>query len=546
MTFGPADRAARIAALTDTEFDLLVVGGGITGVATARDAAMRGYKVALVEKEDFAYGTSSRSSKLIHGGLRYLEQANFRLVFEGTQERATLRKVAPHLVRPIQFLVPVYEESKHGVLTLGVGLWLYDQLAGKRRYARHSRHGAEQLLNLEPSLRTKGLRGGATYYDCMTDDARLCIENAIGAHEAGANLLNKASFVGPTRGEDGRITGGLVRDELSGAELQVKCKVLVSCAGPWTDKVLASHGNERGMIRTSKGAHILFAHDRLPVNHAVVMASRRDRRVVFAIPRGRVTLVGTTDTDFDGDPDQVHATGWDVDYLLETVNHYFPDQGLGHADIQATYAGLRPLVRDDSDSPYDVSREHTVVTTDDGTVTIGGGKYTTYRRMASDVVRACMKVMAIKRKERPRCPTAQAALPGADGFSLDAQWEEEHVAERVAAGLDEETAAYLVGTYGARHPEIDGSERLMEGLPFTVGEIDHAVTRECALTLSDVLVRRLPIFYEAADQGLECADRVADVMGARLGWSDAERAAQIEAYQETVAQSRRWKDAGEV
>ncbi len=547
MSFGVQDRSARLEQLASTDYDMLVVGGGITGLATTRDAAMRGFKVACVEREDFAYGTSSRSSKLIHGGLRYLEQANFRLVFEGTQERATLRKVAPHLVRPIQFLVPVYESSKHGVLTLGVGLWMYDQLAGKRRYGRHSRHKAESLLRREPALRADGLRGGAIYYDCMTDDARLCVENAAAAHELGATVLNQAAFTSPQRNNDGRVVGAVVTDRLSGAEIEVRCRVLIHCAGPWTDAVLSRCGDDDGMIRTSKGIHVLFPHDVLPVNHAVVMAAQSDRRVLFAIPRGRVTLVGTTDTDYSSSPDDVHATSADVDYLLETVDHYFPDHTPGRADIRATYAGLRPLVRDDAESPYDVSREHTVVSREDGTITIGGGKLTTYRRMASDVVRAAMKLLGLKRKEQPKCPTADARLPGAVGFrpAVDAA---PAIEVLVGGGLPEDVAEHLVSVYGARHFGIAAEHggRIIDGMPFCWAEVDHAVCQESALTLGDVLVRRLPIFYEAEEQGLEIADAVADRMSALLGWDEARRAQELSKYGAVVAQSRKWKDADAV
>jgi len=542
VSFGAQDRIERLRKLGGTDYDLLVVGGGITGVATARDAVMRGFKVACVEKEDFAYGTSSRSSKLIHGGLRYLEQANFRLVFEGTQERATLRRVAPHLVRPIKFLVPVYESSKHGVLTLGVGLWMYDQLAGKRRYGRHSRHKAEALLKKEPALREDGLRGGAIYYDCMTDDARLCVENAVSAHDQGATMLNRVEFVRPLRDEDGRISGGVVCDRVSGEEVEVSCRVLINCTGPWTDSVLARCGDETGMIRTSKGIHVLFPHDKLPVNHAVVMAAQRDRRVLFAIPRGRVTLVGTTDTDYGGDPDNVYATSEDVDYLLETVAHYFPDHEPGRADIVATYAGLRPLVRDDAESPYDVSREHTVVATEDGTITIGGGKLTTYRRMASDVVTEAMKTLGVKRKDRPKCPTPNAPLPGAVEFRAAAVVTAA-IEALVTGGMDQDMAAHLVGVYGARHEAIaaDPGGRIIDGMPFCWAEVDHAVREESAMSLADLLIRRLPIFYEAADQGLEVAEAVADRMGALLGWDSTQRDEELEKYGATVAQSRQWK-----
>ncbi|MFT5430483.1 MAG: glycerol-3-phosphate dehydrogenase [Myxococcota bacterium] len=538
MPFGPQNRHERVAAIADADLDMLIVGGGINGVATARDAAMRGFKVACVEREDYAFGTSSRSSKLIHGGLRYLEQANFRLVFEGTHERATLREVAPHLVRPIPFLVPVYEGAKHGPLALGVGLWMYDTLAGKRRYGKHSRYAPDDLVAREPALRADGLRGGAIYYDCMTDDARLCVENAVSAHEEGAIMLNRTSFIAPERDEDGRVIGATIRDELTGISAQVKCRVLIHCAGPWTDEVLAACGDDNGMLRNSKGVHLLFDHARLPVQHAVVMSARADGRVVFAIPRGRVTLVGTTDTDYQDHPNNVRATREDVDYLLETVQHYFPQDPVGYDDVRATYAGLRPLVLDDSDSPYDVSREHTVVERDDGTVTIGGGKYTTYRRIADDVIKGAMKVMGLKRKDRPACPTREALLPG--GMPLDELAAASQLADN---GIADDMRQHLVHTYGSRYADVAAgdSTRIIAGLPYTFGEIDFAVNEESALAVEDVLVRRIPIFYEAPEQGLECVQAVADRMAGLLGWDAAKTSEQTAAYRHTVAVSQQWR-----
>ena len=540
MAFGYTDRQERLGRLTDTTFDFLIVGGGITGTATARDAAMRGFNVACVEKVDFAYGTSSRSSKLIHGGLRYLEQGNLKLVFEGTHERATQRTVAPHLVRPIPFLVPVYDGAKHGTFTLGLGLWMYDTLAGKRRYGRHSRHDTDALLEREPSLRPSGLKGGAIYFDCMTDDARLCVENAVSAHEHGAVMLNRASFVAPIRADEGdRIKGAVVRDELTGREHRVIADSIIHCAGPWTDDVLKSHGDERGMLRVSKGAHICFDRNRLPVEHAVVMSAVTDKRVVFAIPRGRITIVGTTDTDYEGSPDAVCASREDVEYLMETVRWYFPEQELSTADIRSTYAGLRPLVRDDSDNPYNTSREHTVVAREDGTVTIGGGKYTTYRRMANDVMTAAMKAKGIKRSERPDCPTEEALLPGAVGLDIDAEQ-----ARLVGQGIDEETAEWLVLAYGTRHERFssDLGERLIEGMPFHWAEVDYALSEEAATSVDDILTRRIPVYFEAPDQGLEVVDAVADYLQQKLGWTDEQRTKEVETYRASVALSRRWKN----
>ena len=542
MTLGPTNRGERLGALSREPFDVLVVGGGITGVGVARDAALRGLRVACVDRGDFGRGTSSRSSKLIHGGLRYLEQLKLGLVFEGTHERALLQRLAPHLVRPIPFLVPVYEGDRHGPVVLGVGLWMYDTLAGRRRTSRHRRYGPEALAGREPALRTDGLRGGAIYHDCMTDDARLVIENALSAAAAGATLANYVRFMRPLRDAGGRVTGAVLQDALTGDELEVSCRVLAVCAGPWTDEVFgrASVDGTR-MLRTTKGVHALVAREDLPVNHAVVMNARADRRVLFAIPRGPVTLIGTTDTDFDDDPSDVHATAEDIEYLLETVRHYFPDAAATPDRVRSTYAGLRPLVRDDAQSPYDVSREHTIVRDGDGTVTIAGGKLTTFRRMAADVTEAVLDVLGVPRRGRTRCSTGAAALPGAEGLDFAAE-RDGLVQALVADQVPADVAARRVDVYGARHTALadDPVERLAPGFPYTLAEVEHAARSEAALTLEDVLVRRLPAFYELPDQGLECVEAAADRMAAVLEWTPDLRSTRVASYRETVAQSRRW------
>ena len=538
MPLGIHNREERVQSLLETELDVLVVGGGITGVATARDAAMRGFRVACVERRDFGFGTSSRSSKLIHGGLRYLEQ----MVFEGTHERALLRKVAPHLVRPIPFLFPVYKSSRRSPLIVRIGLWLYDLLAGRRRYRRHKGLKAPDIQTTEPLLLDEALRGGAVYYDCMTDDARLCLENALSAAEQGAALLNYCSFV-RAKTENGAISGAVIRDECTGLEHEIRCRTIVQCAGPWTDEVRQRSGySGADMIRTTKGVHLVFPWEKLAIKQAVVLNSQRDGRVVFAIPRGRVTLVGTTDTDHSDSPDSVRATREDVDYLMATVRHYFPVNTPTESDIQATYAGLRPLVRDDAESPYDVSREHTIITEARGVVTIGGGKYTTYRRMANDCVQAVMAVMNLPKNEQPRCPTLEALLPGA-AASETAPDPDCLTAEMQDQPCDPEVAAYRTAVYGVRAVHIANNqpERLIPSLPVTWDELAYAVHREGVVTPEDFLMRRTAIFYEAPEQGLECLEAVADRMAQWFGWPQETQQKYIADYRAIVTESRAWK-----
>ena len=427
MTFPTREEALQ--RLGSRTFDLLIIGGGITGAGIARDAALRGFDVALVEKEDLGSGTSSKSSKLVHGGLRYLEHAQFKLVFEGTNERALLLRRAPHLVRPLPFLVPAYKESKHGVVKLDIGLWIYDALSKFSSPKLHKAYKATRLLELEPQLRTEQLKGGAIYYDCSTDDARLTLENAIGARAMGAEIVTYARVLSLLHAPDGRVVGAKVEDREPGGggrQVSVRARVTVNATGPWSDEVRRLSG-EAPLLRPTKGVHLVVDAKRLAPKHAIVMLARRDHRVVFAIPWGDRTVVGTTDTDYRGDPDHVYAEPDDAAYLIETVNHYFPSVNLEVSDVLATWAGLRPLIAPKAGvSESDVSREHQILDRP-GFVTIAGGKLTTYRRMAAEVV----DVVGAQIGKIPRSTTDARPLPGAEGV------DGELALERIAAELVE-------------------------------------------------------------------------------------------------------------
>jgi len=358
--FSLAARPDLIAQQRTQPFDMVVVGGGITGTMIAWDAAQRGLRVALVEKGDFGAGTSSRSSRLAHGGLRYLEQFAFGLVFEGTHERRTLMDLAPHLVRPLPFVVPTYEGDRNGRFKIGMGLWLYDLLAGRRGIGRHESFDRQAFLAVEPAIRAERLTGGLRYFDCATDDGRLTMATARSALEAGAVPLSQVVFRRPVL-EDGQLTGAEVEDRLGGERYVIRTRTLVHAAGPWTDEVLATWpGDLPAMLRPSKGVHLVVPHERLPVRHAVVMNAPEDGRVTFCIPWREATYIGTTDTEFVEPADEVRATAADVDYLLRIVAHYFPGQAVARDDVISTWAGLRPLVSQDKGSTYDVSREHTI------------------------------------------------------------------------------------------------------------------------------------------------------------------------------------------
>jgi glycerol-3-phosphate dehydrogenase len=526
-------------------FDLLVIGGGVTGCGIARDAALRGFDVALVEKDDLGSGTSLKSSKLIHGGLRYLEHAQFKLVFEGTNERALLLKRAPHLVKPLPFLVPAYKQSRPGLLKLDVGLWIYDGLSRFSSPKLHKTYRADKLLALEPLLNGDSLKGGIVYYDCMTDDARLTLENAIDARALGAVVVTYARVTGLERDAAQRVVGAVVEDREGGAKIRVRARVTVNASGPWSDKVRALVG-ETPILRPTKGVHLVVDAKRLDIHHAVVMLGRRDRRVIFAIPWGDRTVIGTTDTDFQGDLDRVYATGDDVDYLFETSNHYFPGARLSRADVLSTWAGLRPLVAPGSVgavSESDTSREHHVIDRP-GFVTIAGGKLTTFRRMAAEVVeRAGAQLGRI-----PIGGTAERQLPGAEG--IEGEEGLVKVAEVLESkGVSARVAKHLAHTYGVRAHGVlkraagdaTAGAPLDPELPYLAAEVDEAVEEEYARTVSDVLSRRVPLLLRGRDQGLGVAAAAAERMGRLLDWSAARRREEVERYEAVVAETRRFR-----
>ena len=382
--------------------DLLVVGGGITGAGIARDAVRRGLTVTLVDMKDIAFGTSSRSSKLIHGGLRYLEQYEFHLVFESVSERRILQDMAPHLVNPLGFLFPVYKGASKPLWMINTGIRLYEGLSLFRSPQRPRKLKPSDVAEEEPALRRDGLKGAPLYFDCATDDARLTLETALDAAEQGATVATWAKVTSFLKDEQGRVKGAVVQDELGGGLKQIEARAVINATGPWTDQTIAMSRplSGRSILRPTKGVHVVVDRARLPIRNAVVCFHPNDKRVLFAIPWGERTYIGTTDTDFEGDPGAVAATSEDVDYLLAAANFQFPDQALSRDDVIATWAGIRPLMAPQGDdaeelSESSVSREHQILVGHDGLITIAGGKLTTYRRMAAEVVDTAVRLLEL-------------------------------------------------------------------------------------------------------------------------------------------------------
>lgn len=539
--------------------DVLVVGGGITGVCVARDAVMRGLKVALVEARDFAFGTSSRSSKLVHGGLRYLEQYEFSLVFEAVSERRTLLDIAPHLVKPLGFLFPVYKGSRHKLWFINAGMWVYDSLSLFRSPKIHRKLNPKAIAEEEPAVNQDGLTGAPLYYDCATDDARLTLEVALDAAQRGATVASGARLRSLIRDESGRITGAVVEDIVTGALKEIQAKSVVNCTGPWSDRVLAMNDGPQGtapLIRPTKGIHIVVSATKLPVRNAVVCFHPKDGRVLFTIPWGDCTYVGTTDTDWQGDPSKVYADGDDVDYLIEAANAYFPNHQIARDDVLSTWAGLRPLIRpaDENVGESAVSREHSILVGRDGLITIAGGKLTTARRMAAELTDTAIKLLKLQ-GQLPSgvagCTTDREPLPGAVGWPQDddADAVAASIAEAGGGAISAETARLFADTYGMRGHDVARlaasdptlAAPLIPGRPEILAQVDWAATEEMAMTVADVLLRRTQVYYRHPSQGLDAAEVVGRRLGAKLGWTEAQIAASIQDYRDEVEASRAWR-----
>jgi len=541
-------------------FDILIIGGGITGAGAARDAACRGLRVCLVEQDDFASGTSSRSSKLVHGGLRYLEQGEFSLVFEAVTERRILMNIAPHLVNPLAFLFPVFADSRRGVFTVNVGMWLYDGLSLFRSPKIHKNLSRKDVRQCEPLLRQEGLKGAPMYYDCSTDDARLTLENLLDAAGHEAVVLNYARVVGLVRDPSGRVIGARVVDRFTGEETTIAARAVINATGPWSDRTRSlGASNATNRLRTTKGIHAVVDHERLPVQHAVVCFHPLDGRVLFAIPWGEQTYLGTTDTDYPGDPGEVAADSHDVSYLLEAINHYFPSAGLTSADVFSTWAGVRPLISSEGPgAESSVSREHEIAIDADGLITIAGGKLTTYRRMGSEVIdKALGLLMMLGQVPKGLRPsgTSTEPLPGAVGWPEDD--DHDKVADLIektgAPHLSRRTATMLAGRYGTRGRDIaervisdpSAAAVLVPGRPEIMAQVDFAVLEELAVTVRDILIRRTQLFFRDTDQGLSACEAVAARMRSLLGWTEQREVAEVLAYQQEVARSRRWRHPDE-
>ena len=526
-------RSEQMAALEGRVFDVLVIGGGITGCAIARDAALRGLTVALVEKEDFASGTSSRSSRLVHGGVRYLEHGHLHLVFESSAERRRLLRLAPHLVHPLEFTWPVYAGARIPRWKLQTGLMLYDALALFRNVGRHRGLSRAAVLHHEPRLQPAGLLGGARYFDAATNDARLTLANAIGAAEAGAVVVNHAAVTALLT-ENGTVAGADVRDAIHGSAVKVVAKVVVNATGPWSDEVRQldaslPSGSAVRALRGSKGTHIAVPRARIGNNDALTLLSPHDGRVLFVLPAETNAIIGTTDTYTSSPPNEARPTNDDVRYLLEAANTFFPAAHLTGDDVVSAWAGIRPLLPGPATTPGAATREHAVTTSPGGMISITGGKLTTYRVMAGDVIKAVLSRLG-RRVGEDRAKSL--ALPGGDFAALD-----DLMAQARHATGDDALARHLVTTHGSRWQRVwefvapdDGRAPVDAALPYHLGELRYSATSEMASTLGDLLIRRTHVAFETRDHGLGAAERIAPAIAPLMEWGAADQRAAIDDY----------------
>jgi glycerol-3-phosphate dehydrogenase len=521
-----------IRSCADRRFDAAIIGGGINGAAIAYAAARSGLSVALFEKGDFASGTSSRSSRLIHGGIRYLEYGHLGMVFESSRERRTLSAIAPHLVRPLAFTWPVYRGARIPRWKLRAGLLAYDLLSRYGNFAGHQSLAMEQVLESEPALSRKNLLGGARYYDAATDDSRLTLANVRAAVSRGALALNHCVLRGIT--SEGKETilnlSDVHRADGETVEFSCSARLVVNATGPWTDDVirLVRSGGEP-VVRGSKGVHIAVPRERVGNRAAITIVSPDDGRVLFVLPSVATAIIGTTETHNDETPDEVRAKPADVEYLLSAVNQHFPDAQLAPSDVVAAWAGIRPLAAAHvQGEPGRASREH-ALTWDDNVLTVTGGKLTTYRVVANDVVGQLRGRLGRTDGSEPQAET----LPGSSIVSFDDE------AEKARQAVDNaDTARLLVSSYGSQWREVwrlaEDSQalahRIDPALPWLRAEVLHAVRVEMALTVSDVLMRRTHLAFELRDHGRAAASGVAELMAAELDWTESETAGAVNAY----------------
>lgn len=530
--------------LANTKFDLLIIGGGITGAGIALDATTRGLKVALIEKNDFASGTSSKSTKLIHGGLRYLKQFEVKLVREVGKERAIVHKLAPHLVKPEKMLLPLIQGGTYGPLMTSVGLWVYDFLADVKGKDKRKMLSAKDTLKQEPLLEVQksALKGSGYYAEYRTDDARLTMENLKTAVSKGAFVANYVKGVSFQKNDSGQVEALHCQDELNGGEFTIQADFIVSAAGPWVDTIREEDRSLKGKkLFLSKGVHIVVPRERFPIQQAIYF-DVPDGRMIFAIPRLRVTYIGTTDTPYDGDSNNIPILKEDIDYLLEATNNMFPNINLQESDIESSWAGLRPLIYEEGKSASEMSRKDEIFESNSGLISIAGGKLTGYRKMAERIVDLVgKKFEELKGVSLSACQTKNIPLTGGP-FQNDQEVDDlilSYTEMLKPFKLGSETAAYLVANYGKQTEAIIEllSKEFQGNNPHNAlarAEAYFCINNEQAQKLTDFYDRRTGRLYFNLPSIEPTTEAVIDVFASELGWSDTRIQKELEELNQAI------------
>ncbi|MCG3412554.1 glycerol-3-phosphate dehydrogenase/oxidase [Staphylococcus massiliensis] len=519
--------------MQENEYDLVVIGGGITGAGIALDATTRGMKVALVEMQDFAEGTSSRSTKLVHGGLRYLKQFQVNVVKETGRERAIVYENGPHVTTPEWMLLPMHKGGTFGPFTTSIGLRVYDFLAGVKKSERKKMLNKEQTLDKEPLVKRDGLKGGGYYVEYRTDDARLTIEVMKKAAEKGAHVINYAKAANFTYTKKNKVSGVEVIDRLNNEKFEVRGKKIVNATGPWVDEVRGQdHSKNNKELYLTKGVHLVIDQSKFPLQQAVYFDTEKDGRMIFAIPRAGKAYVGTTDTHYVEDKASPLASQEDRDYILDAINYMFPDVNVTNDDIESTWAGIRPLILEEGKDPSEISRKDEVWESKSGLLTIAGGKLTGYRHMAYDIVNLVAKRLkqqyGLKFKE---CQTKHLPISGGDvgGSQNFDNFVEQKVREAKAYQIDEDVARHFASQYGSNADklfEIAQTARMQgTSLPLEVyTELVYTIQNEMVAKPSDFFVRRTGALYFNIEYVEKYKDAVIDVMADLLGYDQNTKA----------------------
>ncbi|MCE5089573.1 glycerol-3-phosphate dehydrogenase/oxidase [Staphylococcus devriesei] len=518
--------------LSNEEYDVVIIGGGITGAGIALDASQRGMKVALVEMQDFAQGTSSRSTKLVHGGLRYLKQAQIKVVAETGKERAIVYENGPHVTTPEWMLLPMHKGGTFGKFTTNLGLTMYDRLAGVKRYERKKMLSKKDTLNKEPLVKKDGLKGGGYYVEYRTDDARLTIEVMKRAEEKGAEVINHTKSTNFIYNSKSKVNGIEVQDLLTGETYQIKAKKVINAAGPWVDEVRKKdYTRNNKQLRLTKGVHVVIDQSKFPLRQAVYFDTEKDGRMIFAIPREGKAYVGTTDTFYDNEKAKPLTTQEDRDYLIDAINYMFPDVNVKDEDIESTWAGVRPLILEDGKDPSEISRKDEIWEGESGLLTIAGGKLTGYRHMALEIVDLLAKRLKQEHSLKfAECATKETPISGGDVGGSDNfdNFVARKVDEGKAIGLDEDVAYRLASKYGSNVDLLFNIAQIAKDkdlkLPLELYvQLVYSVQHEMVYKPTDFLVRRTGKLYFNINEVKQYKDLVIDELGKLLNYTQSQK-----------------------